>query len=234
MSLTALDDVVTEFRDLKWPMGAQDFIIQEVLMLILFIGAIELPLRCAAAWDPDGIGLEWRPPARSIHDQNASPTGTIATLKPEGQSGSSEHAVAMRQAWETRMRCYDIALGSLNSFNETQGVATDADYNAAFELREDAWNAVFSSTDAAFHSRLYDWCMERGLTDILLNVSISFVPASNTHKRHRFKLPSLRNISAKHLSHVNAFNCCGNITLKMDNIYEQPIFSSNLPRLQSK
>jgi nuclear pore complex protein Nup155 len=180
-------------------------------LLTVFKGAIELPLRCATAWDPDGIGLEWRPPARSIHDQNASPTGTIATLKPEGAGGPSEHAVAMRQAWETRMRCYDIALGSFNSFNETEGVTTDADLTAATALRNDAWNAVFSSTDAAFHSRLYDWCMERGLTDIILNVSICLNLASSTHRDQRFKLHSSRNTSARHLSLVNVSNYCGNI-----------------------
>jgi nuclear pore complex protein Nup155 len=135
------------------------------------LGAIELPLRCATAWDPENRALEWRPPARSLLEHNASPAGTIATLHPYGPVGIPNHAAEIQEAWEIRMRCYDLALGSLGVFNDGQGAVSDADYTVVFSLREDAWRVAFSSVDSAFHARLYDWCMERGLTDILLNVS---------------------------------------------------------------
>ena len=138
-------------------------------------GAIELPLRCATVWDPENRALEWRPPARSLLEHNASPAGTIATLHPYGPVGIPDHAAAIQEAWEIRMRCYDLALGSLGAFNDGQGAISDADYSTAVNLREDAWKVAFSSPDSVFHARLYDWCMERGLTDILLNVSLKFL-----------------------------------------------------------
>jgi hypothetical protein len=75
------------------------------------------------------------------------------------------------------MRCYDLALGSLGNFNDAHGVTSDADYNEVVALREEAWGVAFESKDSAFHARLYDWCMERELTDILLNVSHSLINA---------------------------------------------------------
>ncbi|KIM34387.1 hypothetical protein M408DRAFT_94881 [Serendipita vermifera MAFF 305830] len=158
MSLQTLSDVVVEFRELKWP-----------------IGAIELPLRCATAWDPENRALEWRPPARSLLQHNASPAGTIATLHPYGPAGIPDHAAAIQEAWEIRMRCYDLALASLGAFNDGQGAINDMDYSAAVSLRDDAWKVAFSSPDSVFHARLYDWCMERGLTDILLNSQTPFI-----------------------------------------------------------
>jgi hypothetical protein len=137
---------------------------------MMFSGAIELPLRCATAWDPDNQALEWRAPARSLLEHNASPAGTVVTLHPHGPAGVPDHATALQEAWEIRMRCYELALGSLGLFNEAQNVSGDEDFESVHQLREEAWNAAFSSPDSAFHARLYDWCMERGLADILRNV----------------------------------------------------------------
>ena len=137
------------------------------------LGAIELPLRCATAWDPENRALEWQPPRRSSLERNASPVGTIATLLPYGPT---DHAAAAQEAWMTRTRCYDLALGSLAAFNDGQGTVSEEDFRTALLLREDAWGVAFSSPDSAFHARLYDWCMERGLTDILLNVGSAHCP----------------------------------------------------------
>lgn len=106
----------------------------------------------------------------------ASPAGTVATLHPYGP-GVPDHAAVVQEIWEIRMRCYDLALGSLGNFNDAHGVTNDADYNEVVALREEAWGVAFESKDSAFHARLYDWCMERELTDILLNVSHSLTNA---------------------------------------------------------
>lgn len=155
MPLQTLTDVVAEFRELKWPTGA-----------------IELPLRCAISWDPDNQGLEWRGPSRSLHDKVASPAGTVASFHPP--PGVPDHQAVAQELWELRMSCYDLALGSLGTFNEGSNPTTEAEINEYHELREEAWAVAFSSQDPSFHARLYDWCMDRQYTDILLNVCQPF------------------------------------------------------------
>ncbi|CCA71270.1 related to NUP170-nuclear pore protein [Serendipita indica DSM 11827] len=156
MSLHALTDVVSEFRDLRWP-----------------IGAVELPLRCAVAWDPDNLALEWRPPQRVDHDTVSQ--GSVATLNPYGQGVGPDHAAALKEAWEVRMRCYTLALESLELFNSAQSATSEADFELANNLRNEAWNVALTNSDATFHSRLYDWCMEKGLSDVLLNAQTPFI-----------------------------------------------------------
>ena len=192
MSLQALTDVVAEFRDLRWP-----------------IGAVELPLRCALAWDPENLALEWRPPQRGDHD--AASQGSVATLNPYGQGIAPDHAAALKEAWEVRMRCYTLALESLELFNSAQPATSDADFEVANSFRNEAWSVALTSSDSTFHSRLYDWCMEKGLSDVLLNVSaptIRFLQLTSLRRRHR----SLRATFPALHSLETDYNCSGSTT----------------------
>ncbi|KAG8827238.1 hypothetical protein FRC19_004757 [Serendipita sp. 401] len=146
MSLQALGDVVAEFRELKWPTGA-----------------VELPLRCAVAWDPENLALEWRPSEHHAIQHHSS------------HGGLQDRSTMMRGAWEIRMSCYGLALDSLELFNYGESATKDIDYDTLKELREEAWHVALSSSDEAFHSRLYDWCMEKNLTDVLLSVRTPFI-----------------------------------------------------------
>lgn len=69
------------------------------------------------------------------------------------------------------MRAYDIALDSLGSFGPPAGSAIDSDqgtFQAAFGIS-------FGSSDPLFHSRLYDWCLDRGMTELLLKIGRAHV-----------------------------------------------------------
>lgn len=107
-------------------------------------GAIELPLSCAQAVDPDNVGLEY----------------WLSGCPP-----NDDRAKFSKQ----RTDCYQLVLRSLDSFEEkasrAQTPAEDLD-----TIRNHAYTLAFSSDDEMFHSTLYDWLIERGLADELLAV----------------------------------------------------------------
>lgn len=98
--------------------------------------------------DPDNVGLEhW-----------------LAGLPPN--DSRSEYS-------ERRLRCYDLVLDSLNVFEERStkaaagGIVDDSE-----TVRTHAYELAFASVDEMFHSTMYDWLIDRGLADELLEVSI--------------------------------------------------------------
>ena len=71
-------------------------------------------------------------------------------------------------AIEKRRKCYDLILHSLTVFEDvcTKNVGrTDLE-----DVRNHAYQLAFASEDPMFHSQLYDWMVERGMTDTLLEV----------------------------------------------------------------
>lgn len=107
-------------------------------------GAIELPLSCAQAVDPDNVGLEYWLSGCPSNDDRA-------------------------KLFKPRTDCYQLVLRSLDSFEEkasrAQTPAEDLD-----TIRNHAYTLAFSSDDEMFHSTLYDWLIDRGLADELLAV----------------------------------------------------------------
>jgi nuclear pore complex protein Nup155 len=72
------------------------------------------------------------------------------------------------QAWERRGRCYDLVLDSLSAFD---GPGTQANASEqARATRTFAYELALSADDEVFHSTLYDWLLDRGLADELLEV----------------------------------------------------------------
>lgn len=113
---------------------------------------MELPLRCAQTVDPDSVGREY------WHD------------------GSTDVSDPREKFWELRKRCYDLVLQSLQHFEDksagslkTPGTDQTDDLEVA---RSHAYELAFSSEDELFHSTLYDWLINRGLADELLEVSV--------------------------------------------------------------
>lgn len=105
-------------------------------------------MSCAQILDPDNIGLEhW-----------------LAGSHPNDPR--SEYS-------ERRLRCYDLVLDSLNVFEERStkaaagGVVDDSE-----TVRTHAYELAFASADEMFHSTMYDWLIDRGLADELLEVSV--------------------------------------------------------------
>ena len=109
-------------------------------------GAVELPLSCAQILDPDNVGLE--------HWLVGLPSNDL------------------RQEFsDRRMRCYELVLDSLNVFEEKSGQAVGAGaIDDPETVRTHAYELAFASPDEMFHSTLYDWLINRGLADELLEV----------------------------------------------------------------
>lgn len=127
-------------------------------------GAIELPLHCADAWDPDRLGQEYWQSAPELS------AGSGLVTQPEISAASAlvlGGDAARREAWQRRGRCYDLVLDSLEAFeNKARDGGESAD-----RVRAHAYELVFASLDEMFHARLYEWLIGRGLADELLEVS---------------------------------------------------------------
>lgn len=105
-----------------------------------------MPLNCAQILDSDNIGLE--------HWLAGSPPN----------DSRSEYA-------ERRIRCYDLVLDSLSVFEERNAKAVSGSVVDDPEtVRTHAYELAFASVDEMFHSTMYDWLIDRGLADELLEV----------------------------------------------------------------
>ena len=104
---------------------------------------MELPLHCAQAYDADGLGQEHWHAGCPPNDPRA-------------------------KAWQQRLHCYELVLDSLSVFEDRckqQNILEDAE-----RVRSHAYELAFESEDEMFHSTLYDWLIERGMADELLEV----------------------------------------------------------------
>ncbi|KAF9462165.1 nucleoporin [Collybia nuda] len=118
-------------------------------------GAVELPLTCAQASDPDNIGLEyWHT------DKPSNDTRSIFA--------------------ELRVRCYGLVLDSLTVFEEASKQRSKNLNTLSIDLeivKGHAYELAFSSEDEMFHSTLYDWLITRNLADDLLEMRPPFLEA---------------------------------------------------------
>jgi nuclear pore complex protein Nup155 len=86
-------------------------------------------------------------------------------------SGSTDTSDSRYQFWEYRRKCYELILDSLSVFEQkasqqqSKGQIGDPE-----NVRTHAYELAFSSDDELFHSTLYDWLINRGLADELLEV----------------------------------------------------------------
>ncbi|KAL1748480.1 Non-repetitive/WGA-negative nucleoporin C-terminal-domain-containing protein [Schizophyllum fasciatum] len=115
-------------------------------------GAIDLPLACARAIDPEERGRQyWR-------------NGCIP-----GDAG--------QQLFEQREACYRLVLGSLETFEE-KAAAQDAQTTPMEQrLNLIAYQIAFESDDEMFHANLYSWLISRGLWEDLLEQRPPFLEA---------------------------------------------------------
>ncbi|KAH8099410.1 nucleoporin [Cristinia sonorae] len=117
-------------------------------------GAVELPLHCAQVVDADQQGRNYWHSGCPPND-NRSPF------------------------WQARLRCYDLILDSLSVFEERS--ANSKQPTGGFDdpeiVRTHAYDLVFSAEDEMFHSVLYDWLIQRGVADELLEMRPVFLEA---------------------------------------------------------
>ena len=131
-------------------------IISEFNSLHFQIGSVELALACAASWDPEERGLSWWKDGRPAHDSRAP-------------------------SWEPRSFCYDKAVEALSSADDLLNLSvqdsakTPITQTEATTIRTNAYNRALSSQDEAFHFRLYEWHLQKGLSDQLLGIRSPYV-----------------------------------------------------------
>ncbi|KIL70918.1 hypothetical protein M378DRAFT_95691 [Amanita muscaria Koide BX008] len=125
-------------------------------------GAILLPLTCAKVLDPDNIGLEY---------WHTSPAST----QTPGTTTEDPRALFTQK----RMHCYDLVKDSLMYFEESaqKSQTATAFLDNPETVRNHAYELAFASDDEMFHSVLYDWLIERGLADDLLEMRPPFLEA---------------------------------------------------------
>ncbi|KAJ3551449.1 hypothetical protein NM688_g4699 [Phlebia brevispora] len=120
-------------------------------------GAIELPLYCAHILDPDGQGAEYWAAGLPSNDLRS-------------------------EAWQRRSNCYDLVLDSLGVFDERAGSAKQSQAGSSNvdepdSVRTHAYELAFGCEDEIFHSKLYDWLIQRGLADELLEMRPAYLEA---------------------------------------------------------
>lgn len=101
---------------------------------------------CASVFDAENIGLEYWAAGMPAND-------------------------VRREFYERRLHCYELVLDSLNVFEGSSQAASSLSRDEQDTVRSHAYEYAFASQDEMFHSTLYDWLIDRGLADDLLEVS---------------------------------------------------------------
>jgi len=114
-------------------------------------GAIQLPLKCSGDWDSDKSGVQY-------------------------WVGSHHESDGPKEAFEMRIQCYELVLKGLKSFDDLLDQATsNEDVGQAEALQSAAYHAALESDDPVFHSYLYDWFINNGRTEELLQIRTPFI-----------------------------------------------------------
>ncbi|KZT30631.1 nucleoporin [Neolentinus lepideus HHB14362 ss-1] len=118
-------------------------------------GAVDLPLHSAVLADADRLGEEYWYAGCPENDRRA-------------------------QFWERRKQCYDLVLDSLSVFEERASGAIEQERGSDNPevVRSHAFELAMASSDAMFHSALYDWLIERGFADELLEMRPPYLEAN--------------------------------------------------------
>ncbi|CAO1633399.1 unnamed protein product [Jaminaea pallidilutea] len=119
-------------------------------------GAIHLPLRCAAEWDPRGLAQRFR------------------------ESGMPADDEPGRAAYDRSTRCYELVLGTLSFLDDKVEAARQNDKGAAVsqraeESRSMAYSITQQSADPLLHQALYDFLLRTGRREQLMELRTPFL-----------------------------------------------------------
>ncbi|KAL4242212.1 non-repetitive/WGA-negative nucleoporin family protein [Abortiporus biennis] len=120
-------------------------------------GAVELPLYCAQVYDTDHQGQDYWFAGCPSNDSRA-------------------------ELWKQRSNCYDLVLDSLLVFEERCSKAAHSEGGSLpgedpDSVRSHAYELAFASADEMWHSTLYDWLIQKGLADELLEMRPIYLEA---------------------------------------------------------
>ncbi|CCF50615.1 hypothetical protein NDA10_002589 [Ustilago hordei] len=125
-------------------------------------GAIGLALQCAAEWDPAGIA---------------------ALYLAEGSPDGPEHR-ARREVAERLKQAYQLVLETLQQLDERLDAAYNIEADEAQvrlaistrdKARSEAYARAEASQDVLFHESMYEWLIERKMTDQLLSMRTPYL-----------------------------------------------------------
>lgn len=145
-----LQEVSERYRTLNYTLGK--FILWAVCdRTLCFVGAIELALRTASDLDPHKKAIDF------VRD--------------------GEHPADPRKAlFEARKECYAEVIKALKVADDRLDKAVaEGDAATATQNRNEAYALAIASDDELFHFYLYDWQVERGLQEQLLEVCLGVV-----------------------------------------------------------
>ena len=149
-----LREICGDYQELNYAKGmfAPHLFLENIIFIQHIVGAVELPLHCAQAFDTDLQGQEYWIAGCPANDPRA-------------------------QYWERRKHCYELVLDSLSVFEERcvsskQGATQTDDPET---VRGHAYELAFASEDEMFHSTRYDWLISRGMADELLEVGPEYL-----------------------------------------------------------
>ncbi|KAI0695140.1 nucleoporin [Cytidiella melzeri] len=118
-------------------------------------GAVELPLFCAQVYDADRQGHEYWLAGCPANDPRAS-------------------------FWDQRAACYSLVLNTLGVFETRANEVAQPSSGAVDDpgaVRTHAYELAFQAEDEMFHSTLYDWLIQKGLADELLEMRPVYLEA---------------------------------------------------------
>ena len=127
--------------------------VQQYQAMQFFAGAIQLTLEVAQEKDRGKSALAWI--------QEGRPDGDPRALM-----------------FESRKGCHDLIHGIINSLDQldanTQNMGTIQE-TLAMRRKEEAYKVIDSSDDEVFQTDLYDWYLEQGRTDRILEIQSPYV-----------------------------------------------------------
>ncbi len=155
MDLEKLREICGDYQHLNYAKGIYDFFPVLFELMDSVIGAVELPLYCAQIMDTDGQGQEYWAAGLPANDPRA-------------------------EFWQRRSHCYELVLDSLSVFEERANAAKQPSTPTSDDpetVRSHAYELAFASEDEMLHSTLYDWLIQRGLADELLEMRPPYLEA---------------------------------------------------------
>ncbi|KAL1959764.1 hypothetical protein VTO42DRAFT_1350 [Malbranchea cinnamomea] len=135
------------------PMDYLQSAVEQYIQNQFFAGAIQLALTVAAASDKANRALSW-----------------IIDGCPESDSRQS--------SYETRQQCYQLIYKVILAVDELSSKDpgfVDGHYTAVAQRKNEAYRVISNSQDEVFLTSLYDWYLENGWSERLLETNTPFV-----------------------------------------------------------
>ncbi|XPS77466.1 hypothetical protein M3J09_009491 [Ascochyta lentis] len=131
--------------------------VDQYIQLEFYAGAIRLSLKVAQEWDRGNKALSW---IRDRDDPSTDPNDV------------------RRDFYEKRTACYDLVLRVVDAVDQaynSQGPVPDGVVSQITRRKFEAYEQINNSDDEVFQNYLYDWYMQKGWAERLLEINSPFV-----------------------------------------------------------